>query len=210
MKGWLTCSSIRRSRMIFRTLSDRTTRTAERSCQLQSLKWGSGRRVARAKSGNAPSSFRMYFSANDRPVSFLSTIRTFPKAPRPTTRRRRKWFRLTAVASRMSAGIQGSCEGSGLLRLREGFRVALLSREGQPANSMRQQPNGSVILAHLRCPDRQVYLDRYPWRKRGPVQAHKQMDSHGSGRGLRGDIGTCFAGLGAVAIAVFPRAPRRS
>jgi len=25
MKGWLTCSSIRRSRMMFRTLSDRTT-----------------------------------------------------------------------------------------------------------------------------------------------------------------------------------------
>lgn len=38
----------------------------------------------------APSSFRMYFSANDSPVSFRSTMRTFPKAPRPTTRRRRK------------------------------------------------------------------------------------------------------------------------
>ena len=43
----------------------------------------------------APSSFRMYFSANDSPVSFRSTMRTFPKAPRPTTRNRRKWFRLT-------------------------------------------------------------------------------------------------------------------
>lgn len=43
-----------------------------------------------------PSSFRMYFNAKDSPVSFLSTIRTFPNAPRPTTRKRRKWFRFTA------------------------------------------------------------------------------------------------------------------
>ena len=43
-----------------------------------------------------PSSFRMYLRAKDRPVSFLSTIRTLPKAPRPTTLRRRKWFRFTA------------------------------------------------------------------------------------------------------------------
>jgi hypothetical protein len=46
-------------------------------------------------SNNPPSSFLMYFRANDRPVSFLSTIRTLPKAPRPTTLRRRKWFRFT-------------------------------------------------------------------------------------------------------------------
>jgi hypothetical protein len=39
----------------------------------------------------------MYFNANERPVSFLSTMRTLPKAPRPTTRKRRKWLRLTAV-----------------------------------------------------------------------------------------------------------------
>ena len=38
----------------------------------------------------------MYFNAKDSPVSFLSTIRTFPNAPRPTTRRRRKWFKFTA------------------------------------------------------------------------------------------------------------------
>lgn len=38
----------------------------------------------------SPSSFRMYFRANDKPVSFLSTIRTLPKAPRPTTRSKRK------------------------------------------------------------------------------------------------------------------------
>lgn len=44
---------------------------------------------------NIPSSLRIYLSANVRPVSFLSTIRTLPKAPLPTTRRRRKWLRLT-------------------------------------------------------------------------------------------------------------------
>lgn len=44
-----------------------------------------------------PSSLRMYLSANDSPVSLRSTIRTLPKAPRPTTRRRRKWFKLTKV-----------------------------------------------------------------------------------------------------------------
>lgn len=42
-----------------------------------------------------PSSFRMYFRAKDKLVSFLSTMRTLPKAPRPTTRSRRKWLRLT-------------------------------------------------------------------------------------------------------------------
>lgn len=43
-----------------------------------------------------PSSFRMYFRANVRPVSFFSTMRTFPKAPLPTTRRRRNWFKFTS------------------------------------------------------------------------------------------------------------------
>ncbi len=47
-----------------------------------------------------PSSFRMYFNAKDSPVSFLSTIRTFPNAPRPTTRKRRKWLRFTAKETR--------------------------------------------------------------------------------------------------------------
>lgn len=57
--------------------------------------------VARPNSGGsnlewgAPSSLRMYLSANERPVSLRSTIRTLPKAPRPTTRSRRKWFKLT-------------------------------------------------------------------------------------------------------------------
>lgn len=49
-----------------------------------------------------PSSFRIYFNANDRPVSFLSTIRTFPKAPLPTTRSRRKWFKFTARNEQVS------------------------------------------------------------------------------------------------------------
>lgn len=65
--GWFRCSSILRSLIIFRTLSERTI-----------------------------SSFRMYFSANVRPVSFRSTIRTFPNAPLPTTRSKRKWLRLTS------------------------------------------------------------------------------------------------------------------
>lgn len=45
----------------------------------------------------APSSLRMYLSANERPVSFRSTIRTLPNAPRPTTRSSRKWFKFTVV-----------------------------------------------------------------------------------------------------------------
>lgn len=36
----------------------------------------------------------MYLSANVRLVSLRSTMRTLPKAPRPTTRSRRKWLRL--------------------------------------------------------------------------------------------------------------------
>lgn len=47
----------------------------------------------------APSSLRMYLSANERPVSFRSTIRTLPNAPRPTTRSNRKWFRFTIIFS---------------------------------------------------------------------------------------------------------------
>ena len=65
--GWFRCSSILRSLIMFRTLSERTI-----------------------------SSFRMYLSANVRPVSFRSTIRTFPNAPLPTTRSKRKWLRLTS------------------------------------------------------------------------------------------------------------------
>lgn len=34
-----------------------------------------------------PSSLRMYFKAKVKPVSFLSTMRTLPKAPLPTTRK---------------------------------------------------------------------------------------------------------------------------
>ena len=37
----------------------------------------------------------MYFRANVNPVSFRSTIRTFPNAPLPTTRSNRKWLRFT-------------------------------------------------------------------------------------------------------------------
>lgn len=37
-----------------------------------------------------PSSLRIYLRAKARLVSLRSTMRTFPKAPRPTTRRRRK------------------------------------------------------------------------------------------------------------------------
>lgn len=44
---------------------------------------------------DVPSSLRIYFSAKDKFVSFLSTIRTLPKAPRPTTRNNRKWLRFT-------------------------------------------------------------------------------------------------------------------
>lgn len=42
------------------------------------------------RSRGIPSSFLIYFKANDKPVSFLSTMRTLPNAPRPTTRKRRK------------------------------------------------------------------------------------------------------------------------
>ena len=37
----------------------------------------------------------MYLRAKVKPVSFRSTMRTFPNAPFPTTRRSRKWLRLT-------------------------------------------------------------------------------------------------------------------
>lgn len=46
-----------------------------------------------------PSSFLMYLSAKVRPVSLRSTMRTLPKAPLPTTRSSRKWFRFTVWGS---------------------------------------------------------------------------------------------------------------
>lgn len=52
------------------------------------------------KQSGLPSSFLMYFKANVRPVSFLSTILTFPNAPLPTTRRSRKWSRFTERCQR--------------------------------------------------------------------------------------------------------------
>lgn len=91
------CSSILLSRMIFRTLSDRTTALQFSICTLSS------------RFGSVPSSFRMYFRAKVRPVSFRSTMRTFPKAPLPTTRKRRKWLRLTRFGPR--------CQRSGGLYL---------------------------------------------------------------------------------------------
>lgn len=46
---------------------------------------------------DGPSSLRMYFSANAKFVSLRSTMRTLPKAPRPTTRSKRKWLRLAVM-----------------------------------------------------------------------------------------------------------------
>lgn len=82
MKGWFRCSIILLSRRMFLTLSERTTISSQRwpRCPTQH---------------NSLSSFRMYFKANVRPVSFLSTMRTFPKAPFPTTLSNRKWLRFT-------------------------------------------------------------------------------------------------------------------
>lgn len=77
--------------------------------------------TGRGNPGNGvPSSFRIYFSANVRPVSFLSTILTLPKAPLPTTRRRRKWFRLTAgrtvrSARRFRSSDNCKCDGGGVI-----------------------------------------------------------------------------------------------
>lgn len=71
--GWFRCSSIRRSRIIFRTLSERTTG------QISDIRNMIGH------SAHAPSSFRIYLSAKVRPVSLRSTMRTLPKAPLPTT-----------------------------------------------------------------------------------------------------------------------------
>lgn len=80
-KGWFRCSSIRRSRMMLRTLSDRTTVTRHQRSSAK-FQGNAGK--------NRPSSFRMYFKANVRPVSLRSTMRTLPNAPLPTTRSRRK------------------------------------------------------------------------------------------------------------------------
>lgn len=46
-----------------------------------------------------PSSLRIYFNAKVKPVSFFSTIRTLPKAPLPTTRSSRNWFKFTIPKS---------------------------------------------------------------------------------------------------------------
>lgn len=48
------------------------------------LRWGKG------EGGTIPASFLMYLRANVKLVSFLSTMRTFPNAPFPTTRSSRK------------------------------------------------------------------------------------------------------------------------
>ena len=80
IKGWFRCSSIRRSLIMFRTLSDRMTVAI----------WGQRTHEALRGENNEPSSLRIYFRAKVRPVSFLSTMRTFPKAPLPTTRSKRK------------------------------------------------------------------------------------------------------------------------
>lgn len=116
MKGWFTCSSMRRSRIIFRTLSDRTTIDSNLSIPIADhvvdrREGGLGRvgcsrsRVQPRDQCHLPSSFRIYLRANDRLVSFRSTIRTLPKAPRPTTRRRRKWLRFTASGTRKGVGV---------------------------------------------------------------------------------------------------------
>jgi hypothetical protein len=88
--GWLSCSSMRRSRMMFRTLSDRTTAQLLSNSRAHNVSPLTGMLFH-----DLPSSFLMYFSANVKPVSFLSTIRTLPKAPFPTTLSNRKWLRLT-------------------------------------------------------------------------------------------------------------------
>ena len=103
-KGWFSCSSILRSLMIFRTLSERTT------VSRQSLHV----RPRSLSPKSSPSSLRIYFRAKVRPVSLRSTILTFPKAPFPTTRSSRKWLRLTAQRNRISRsnGIQRTRFGS--------------------------------------------------------------------------------------------------
>lgn len=62
--------------------------------QKKYISWG---KMDRINLRFVPSSFRMYLSAKVNPVSFFSTIRTFPKAPFPTTRSNRNWFRLTVA-----------------------------------------------------------------------------------------------------------------
>lgn len=89
MNGWLTCSSIRLSRIIFRTLSDLTTINMSAAITFPLF--------ATLQCLSLPSSFRIYLRANVRLVSLRSTIRTLPKAPRPTTRNSRKWFRFTVA-----------------------------------------------------------------------------------------------------------------
>lgn len=86
-KAWFKCSSIRRSRIIFRTLSDRTTGQKEKR---NLVSFARQTKLGRLNGVQLePSSFRMYLRANVNPVSFFSTIRTLPKAPFPTTRNSR-------------------------------------------------------------------------------------------------------------------------
>lgn len=120
---------------MFRMLSDRTTKGV---VQL--------RRSYRAERDSEQerfvchslSSFLMYFRAKVRPESFRSTILTFPKAPFPTTRRRRKWLRLTVTChgqlrQRGMDGMGGISEPSSVDTT--GFPCALpiCARLGAPA-----------------------------------------------------------------------------
>ena len=90
MNGWFRCSSIRRSLIMFRTLSDRITVASRVSVAREA--WGErgGDRGEGGSGDDVPSSLRIYFRAKVKPVSFRSTMRTFPNAPFPTTRSRRK------------------------------------------------------------------------------------------------------------------------
>ena len=125
MNGWFTCSSILLSRIMLRTLSERTTNGGIKSAFFLSL------RHRGVRGGVPPSSFRMYLRANDKFVSFLSTIRTLPKAPRPTTLRRRKWLRFTvekakAVLVGLSSATGRAAEPAARTYLRRRIRQAFL------------------------------------------------------------------------------------
>ena len=84
---------MRRSRMIFRTLSERTTVAKEKFRSVRV------KRNLQRENKCIPSSLRIYFNAKVKPVSFFSTIRTLPKAPLPTTRSSRNWFKFTIPES---------------------------------------------------------------------------------------------------------------
>ena len=118
---------------------------------------------------SVPSSFLMYFRANDRLVSFLSTIRTLPKAPRPTTLSSLKWLRLTIGGHSCLAGCPGgSGKGSGLAYLRHHSRWAspgcFPSRIGGSA-SERWREGGDVLVET--CQIRYIII-RYRTRSGSP------------------------------------------